>query len=311
MVRSPVAVTSTTAPEVAASPSSIGAVSMNVAVGNCDVSRASCTRSSRRLSLVVIDVMSASMLAAVTVVPSTVTVPETAGVRPTAVVEPMPVSSSVDAEADERARRVLEAERRRCSCRRTRCRRWSTSRRPRRCRRSRRRRPRSRRSRRVAVATDVDGLGRRLQVDCGWGVVAEEPPDPRTACRQHEDGGDDGGEQEAATTAAARRRDSVLGGRSWRSWTTTVDHRPVSLPRTDGEQGTEAPAGSQRTPSEQPRDWRRAWSPPVDRRRRGEPALDARRRLAPPRFRGLRRRRRPRRPSTPSASWRPTSCCST
>ena len=38
--------------------------------------------------------MSASIVAAVTVVPSMVTVPLTSGVRPTAVVEPSPLSSS-------------------------------------------------------------------------------------------------------------------------------------------------------------------------------------------------------------------------
>ena len=58
------------------------------------MSRALCTLSSRRLSLVVIEVMSASIVAAVTVVPSMVIVPVTSGVRPTAVVEPSPVSSS-------------------------------------------------------------------------------------------------------------------------------------------------------------------------------------------------------------------------
>ena len=65
-----------------------------MAVGKSPVSSALWTLSSRRLSLVVIVVMSASMVAAVSVVPSIVIEPVTSGVRPTAVVEPMPDSSS-------------------------------------------------------------------------------------------------------------------------------------------------------------------------------------------------------------------------
>ena len=58
------------------------------------VSSALWTLSSRRLSLVVIADMSASIVTSVTVVPSMTNVPLTSGVRPTAVVDPMPVSSS-------------------------------------------------------------------------------------------------------------------------------------------------------------------------------------------------------------------------
>ena len=76
------------------SPSSIGWVSTNVASGNSSVSSAPRALSSRRLSLVVIASMFASIETAVTVVPSIVIVPATSGVRPTAVVEPIPLNSS-------------------------------------------------------------------------------------------------------------------------------------------------------------------------------------------------------------------------
>ena len=65
-----------------------------MAAGNWSVSRACCTRRSRRESFVVIVLRSASIAAAVRVVPSIVMVPVTSPVRPTAVVDPMLASSS-------------------------------------------------------------------------------------------------------------------------------------------------------------------------------------------------------------------------
>ena len=66
-----------------------------MAVGKREVSRASCTRLSRRLSFVVIVVRSTSKEASVTVVPSMVKSPVTSPVRPTAVEAPIPASSSL------------------------------------------------------------------------------------------------------------------------------------------------------------------------------------------------------------------------
>lgn len=93
-VRSPAALAVTGSPSAAPAPSSIGAVSVNVAVGNRSVSSASCTLSSRRRSLVVIVLRSISNEAAVTVVPSIVIEPVTSPVRPTAVAAPIRDSSS-------------------------------------------------------------------------------------------------------------------------------------------------------------------------------------------------------------------------
>src|SRR4029079_5063862 len=95
MVRSPVAVTDVLAPVAAASPNSIGAVNLNVAVGNCLVPSAPRAGPSRRELLVVSLVMSASIDASVTVVPAIVIAPVTAGVGPTGVVDPMLLSSSL------------------------------------------------------------------------------------------------------------------------------------------------------------------------------------------------------------------------
>ena len=97
IVSSPTAVTATGPPPAAAAPRATGSVRVKVAIGNSPVSRADCTRLSRRDSLVVMAVMSASKVAAVRVVPSIVISPVTSGVRPTAVVEPIVVSSSCDA----------------------------------------------------------------------------------------------------------------------------------------------------------------------------------------------------------------------
>ena len=89
IVSSPIAVTATTAPSVAGSPRSTGSVRTKAAVGCWSVSRASCTLSSRRLSLVVTVVKSTSKAARDKVVPSNVTDPVTSPVRPTAVAEPI------------------------------------------------------------------------------------------------------------------------------------------------------------------------------------------------------------------------------
>lgn len=62
MVSSPIADTETGSPVLAALPSSMGSVIVNEAVGNDEVSSASCTLSSRRLSSVVIVVRSTSSL---------------------------------------------------------------------------------------------------------------------------------------------------------------------------------------------------------------------------------------------------------
>ena len=72
----------------------MGAVSVKVAVGFCPVLSASCTRRSRRDSLVVIVVMSTVKVAAVTSVPAMVIDPVTALVRPTASAAPIEASSS-------------------------------------------------------------------------------------------------------------------------------------------------------------------------------------------------------------------------
>ena len=86
--------TETASPLAAASPSSIGSAKVKVAVGNWPVSRARCTLSSRRDSLVVMVLTSISKLASVTVVPSMTIEPVTSPVRPTAVVDPIDASSS-------------------------------------------------------------------------------------------------------------------------------------------------------------------------------------------------------------------------
>ena len=65
-----------------------------MAVGNCPVSRALCTRLSRWAALVVKVVVSTSKVAAVRLSPEMVAVPLTSPVRPTAVVEPIDESSS-------------------------------------------------------------------------------------------------------------------------------------------------------------------------------------------------------------------------
>ncbi len=83
-VRSPVAVAVTCVPSAGAAPSSMGAVSTNVAVGNCAVSRRLLLNwPSRRASSLVTVVMSTVNVAAVTWVPEIVMSPVTALVRPT------------------------------------------------------------------------------------------------------------------------------------------------------------------------------------------------------------------------------------
>ena len=94
-VRSPVAVAVITTQSAGTAASWIGAVSLNVAVGNWEVWipwRSSCP--SRRESSLLRLVRSALIWTTVIDVPATVSEPVTLGVRPTAVLAPTPASCS-------------------------------------------------------------------------------------------------------------------------------------------------------------------------------------------------------------------------